>query len=52
MDVLTVDKQGNYSETSSDGTLLGTYTFTLWQLDHSGNLSKVLVGPVGPFTFD
>jgi hypothetical protein len=47
IDVLSsVDKQGHYSESSSDGALPpDTWTFTLWQLDHNGNLSKPLTVP-------
>jgi hypothetical protein len=43
----SVDKQGNYSEPSADGTLMAdTWTFTLWQLDHTGLPSKPLTAPL------
>jgi|SRR5579863_555561 len=47
IDVLSsVNKQGNYSESSSDGVLPpDTWTFTLWELDHSGNLNNQLTSP-------
>jgi hypothetical protein len=47
IDVLSsVDKQGHYSEGSSDGAIApDTWTFTLWELDHSGNLNKQLTPP-------
>jgi hypothetical protein len=47
IDVLSsVDKSGNYSELSSDGFLpADTWTFTLWELDHNGNLNKQLTPP-------
>src|SRR5204862_7851227 len=47
IDVLSsVDKQGHYSESSSDGPIApDTWTFTLWQLDHNGNLAKPMTLP-------
>jgi hypothetical protein len=53
IDVLSsVDKQGHYSELSSDGVIdPATWTFTLWELDHNGNLNKPLTTPQ-TLTFD
>ncbi len=48
----SVDKSGNYSEPSGDGFLAAdTWTFTLWELDHNGNLNKQ-VGTSSTLTFD
>jgi hypothetical protein len=41
MDPLSVDNNGNYSQSSS-GFESGVCTFELWQLDHNGNVSKEL----------
>ena len=44
--LLSVDKQGNFSEPSSDSFLpADTWTFTLWELDHDGNLNNQLTPP-------
>lgn len=49
----SVDKQGNYSELSADGFLVGdTWTFTLWELDHNGFQSTQLAAAPMPLTFD